>query len=412
MRIALLSLHTSPGAVPGSGDAGGLNVVVAEAARALARRGHDVSVFTRASSTHTSATGTSATDTPGERPLDADHPHGAQLITVAAGPTRLRKEDLPAVIDQFAHEVAAHAAQPLGFDAVHGHYWLSGIAALALTAAAGLPPAVTLHTVAAHKNTHLRHGETPEPAARLDGERRLTQHAFVVAGSRSELDGIVSGYGTPPHGSAIIAPGVDTERFRPAQHRTPGAPLRITVLGRVQPLKGQDLAIRAAAHVARRDPQLWSRSELIIAGEPTPGAEDYARSLRQLAHDLGIADRVRWLPAQDRQAAATLLADSSVVVVPSASETFGLVALEAAACGVPVVVGAHTGFLESAPDGVSGVHVTGRSAEEWGEAIHSLLRDPARRAQLGQRGRAFALAHNWDAHAAALERVYLRLRHR
>ncbi|MBL3680447.1 glycosyltransferase [Leucobacter chromiireducens] len=385
MRIALISLHTSPAAVPGSGDAGGMNVVVAAAAAALARAGHEVTAFTRAT----------AELPAGTRELEA----GVRLTALPVGDPELRKELLPRLVPEFATQLAAHGP----FDAVHAHYWLSGLAALPLAQRSGITPAVTFHTVAAQKNARLAPGDRPEPALRLAGERALTRSAQLIACSRSELSGITEGYGEPGRPAAIIHPGVDTELFRPA----PGAagPLRITVLGRVQPLKGQDLAVQAALALARRNPELWARSELVIAGEPTPGAEAYAAELRALATRGGIADRVRFLPAQDRAASARLLAESSVVVVPSHSESFGLVSLEAAASGVPAVVAAHTGLLEASPP-TAELRVAGRDPEVWADAIAGVLQDPARRATLGREARSFALAHNWDAHAQRLLEVY------
>ena len=400
MRIALISLHTSPGAVPGSGDAGGMNVVVAEAAHALARQGHRVEVFTRATS-----------DLPaGEQALDPQRPAGPRLIALAVGPPDLRKETLPNLATEFGARIAEFGP----FDAIHGHYWLSGVAATAAAAAqshtAGqvTTPVLTLHTVAAQKNAHLAPGDRPEPQARLDAEALLTAEQFIIAGSHSELAGIVAGYGTPAVGNAVIHPGVDTELFAPPPAGTDSdaADFTITVLGRVQPFKGQLLAVEAMAELTAVDPALAERTELVIAGEPTPGAEDYAQSLRTRATESGISDRVRFLPAQSRTAAAALLARSTLALVPSRSETFGLVALEAAASGVPTVVGAHTGLLEAAPAGVAGVHVADRDPRAWAEAIRALLRDPDLRAQYAIRGRAHAEAHNWDAHATKLLRVY------
>lgn len=389
MRIALVSLHTSPAAVPGSGDAGGMNVVVASAARALARAGHEVTVFTRAGA--------------GSPPGRAELGDGALLHALEVGPAEVRKGLLPALIPEFAARLATEGP----FDAVHGHYWLSGLAALPLASRSGVVPALTMHTVAAQKNAHLAEGDRPEPPLRLAGERALTSSTQLVACSRSELAGITSGYGAPARPAAIVHPGVDTELFRPrsVSRETPQR-LRITVLGRVQPLKGQDLAIRAAVELAARDPELWSRCELVIAGEPTPGAEGYAAECRALAVRGGIADSVAFLPAQDRPAAARLLADSSAVVVPSHSESFGLVALEAAACGVPAVVAAHTGLLEAAQPGDTGLRVAGRDPARWAGVIGELLRDPARHGRLSRAAREHALRHNWDAHAAQLLGVY------
>lgn len=389
MRIALVSLHTSPAAVPGSGDAGGMNVVVAAAARGLARAGHDVTVFTRASA---------------ESPMGrSELGDGAFVQALEAGPAELRKELLPSLVPEFATRLAGEGP----FDAVHAHYWLSGLAALPLARRSGLVPALTMHTVAAQKNAHLADGDRPEPPLRLAGERALTSLTQTVACSRSELAGISSGYGTPARPAAIVHPGVDTELFRPLSVSRETLPrLRITVLGRVQPLKGQDLAIRAAAELAARDPELWSRCELIIAGEPTPGAENYAAECRALAERAGISDRVVFLPAHGRDAAARLLGESSVVLVPSHSESFGLVALEAAACGVPALVAAHTGLLEAAQPGNTGLRVTGRDPAQWAGVLRELLRDPERRASLGHSGRAHAIRHNWDAHASRLLEVY------
>ena len=425
MRIALVSLHTSPAAVPGSGDAGGMNVVVANAARALARAGHDVTAFTRADG-HAAAELSETSVLPGAAPSGAPLARivvsplgdGARLVTLPAGDAALRKEALPGVVPVFAAALAAHGP----FDAVHAHYWLSGLAALPLAARSGVIPALTLHTVAAQKNARLAPGDRPEPPLRVAGERALTRRAQLIACSTSEREAIRSGYGEPRFPIPVVTPGVDTELFRPrgigAGLAESGAgladsrPLRVTVLGRVQPLKGQDLAVAAAAALARRDPELWGRTELVVAGEPTPGAEDYAAELRALAAREGIADRVQFLPAQSRAAAAALFADSDLVLVPSHSETFGLVALEAAAAGVPAIVAAHTGLLEATPPGESGVRVAGRDPEEWARAMAQLLRDPERRARLGAEARAHALSHNWDAHAAQLVEAYSRLRTR
>lgn len=400
MRIALVSMHTSPSEVPGSGDAGGMNVVIAEAATALAARNHDVVVVTRAS-----------VNVPaGEYPLGEMHGQHSErrprLIALAAGPPALAKAELPGVVETFAEGLRGLGA----FEAVHAHYWLSGLAALRAFGDRGPKFAMTFHTLAAHKNALLAPGAHPEPEERVSAERELASASFVVAGSRSELTAVTDFSGTPGLGSAVVHPGVDTSLFRPAPQRPDCAePLRITVLGRVQPLKGQDLAIRAAGALAISDPGLFARTEWVIAGEPTPDATAYAASLHTLADELGVTDRVRFLPAQSRTKAAALLASSAVVLVPSHSETFGLTALEAASCGVPVIAAGHTGLLEAVPAGAGAIHVAGRDPNAWSSWIADLLRDPARRASLGAAGRHHAHAHDWRAHAASLESVYARL---
>lgn len=404
MRIALVSMHTSPAAVPGSGDAGGMNVVVAEAGLALAARGHEVVLFTRATTLLA----------PGEHAFNTQIPEAERttvdrgsitLIALPAGALDLRKEQLPAVIPEFAAGIRELGA----FDAVHAHYWLSGVAALEALRGSSLTPAMTFHTLAAKKNAHLAPGDRPEPQLRVDAEKRLSQNSFVVACSLTERSAIDTYCGQPPHGSALVHPGVDTSLFHPSHDTQIGAPFRVTVLGRVQPLKGQDLAVRAMGELAEIDPLLSAQTELVIAGEATPGAEDYAASLRDLAAQYGITDRVRFLPAQTREQSAELLRGSSLVLVPSHSETFGLTALEAGASGVPVIVSGHTGLVEAAPANRSGVHMVDRDPRHWAEAIASLLRDPHRREAIAISTREHALSHDWRAHADALEQIYANL---
>lgn len=396
MRIALVSLHTSPLAIPGSGDAGGMNVVVREAARALATLGHEVLMVTR-------ATGSTA---PGEYVIEADR--GAKLIALEAGPAELRKEALPGIVSEFATGLRA-----LGpFDAVHAHYWLSGLAALeAFPGSAHYSPVIvtTFHTLAAQKNERLAPGDRAEPVVRVLGEQRLATETTVVAGSRSEFAAVTQHCGPLRPGSSIVHPGVDTRLFSPSHETPTDAPLRVTILGRVQPLKGQDLAVRAAIALRELAPELAARTEFVIAGEPTPGAENFATELRELAATGGVAEQLRFLPAQTREQAAELLRSSSLVLVPSHSETFGLTALEAAASGVPTVLAGHTGLLEAVPAGAGAIHMADRDPRTWARTIADLLADPARRHTMGEAARAHAETHDWRAHARSLEKIYTEL---
>ncbi|MBK0421969.1 glycosyltransferase [Leucobacter sp. CSA2] len=403
MRIALVSLHTSPGAVPGRADAGGMNVVVAEAAHALAARGHEVSVITRASDDAAA----------GERPLDPARP-GPSLVAIEAGDPGLRKEELPTILPAASRALAA-----LGpFDAVHAHYWLSGVAARETAARSSVGLALSLHTVGAQKNARLAANDRGEPPLRIAAERALIRESTLVAGSEGELAAARSAAGGSAGRGIVIHPGVDTSAFTPrdvsreTERLGDRRPFRIVVLGRVQPLKGQDLAIRAIGALMKLDPELAARTELLIAGEPTPGGEAWAAGLPHLAEELGATDHVRFLPAQGRSEAARLLATADLALVPSRSETFGLVAVEAAACGVPTIAGRHTGLLESAPDGRSAILVDGRDPADWARAIHGLLRDPARRSALGASARAFALTLDWARHAERLEALYRELARR
>ncbi|MGO3147698.1 MAG: glycosyltransferase, partial [Leucobacter sp.] len=390
-----------------------------EAADALAALGHEVVLVTRAttdlpagvtqvSTAVAPAAGTTAGPAAGTATGRATGT--VVLHAVPAGHPDLRKEALPGVISEFAARVRA-----LGpFDAIHAHYWLSGLAALDAVSGTDQIPAITFHTLGIQKNERLAPGDQPEPKTRLDAERELALRCFVVAASQNELAAVAKLVGstrlagTPPHGSEVVHPGVDTDLFYPAPHSA-AHPLRITVLGRVQPLKGQDLAVRAMGEFARLSPELSAHTELVIAGEPTPGAEAYAASLRELAATYGITDQVAFLPAQTRAEAAALLAASAIVLVPSHSETFGLTALEAGAAGVPVIVGGHTGLLEAAPEHASGIHMSGRDPLDWARAIAALLADPQRRAEFSRTARTHAETHSWIAHASALERIYAAL---
>lgn len=382
MRILLVSLHTSPLSAPGSGDAGGLNVVVAETARGLAAAGHEVSIATRRDRA--------------EVPDRVSLPGGVTVLTLEAGPLALEKGQLPAIVPAFS---AALAALPPA-DIVHSHYWLSGAAAAPVAAGWAAPHAVSLHTVAAQKNAALAPGDRPEPLARLAAERALVHGAAPVAGSGSEAAAIVAGYDVAAERIAVVTPGVDTERFRPV----PVAARRLAVLGRVQPLKGQDLAIRALARTAVAAGEEPLR--LVIAGDPSPGHERYASGLRALAADLGVAERVEFLPALDRDAAARLLAGSALSLVPSHSETFGLVALESAACGTPALTPDHSGFRESVAHGVSGIRLPDREPGTWAGAIDDLLADPGALGSLRRSARGYALQHRWADTAARLLEHY------
>ncbi|MEB4614875.1 glycosyltransferase [Leucobacter sp. M11] len=390
MRIALVSLHTSPVHTPGSGDAGGMNVVVAETAAALVALGHEVDILTRR--THPAEAAL--------RRMDS----GALLRVIDAGEPDLAKAALPSVAQEFGRAVAALPR----FDVVHAHYWLSGLAAAPAAAAHGAALAITLHTVGAQKNARLAPGDTPEPEARLRAERELVHRAIPIAVSSSEAAAISAGYDVPRDRIAVITPGVDTERFRPeaatgfaATLGEPGATRDwLALLGRVQPLKGQDLAIRALAEARRLLGEAHPLG-LVLAGEATPEHAAYARGLANLVAELDLVEHVRFLPGQARAGAAALLAGARLTLMPSHSETFGLVALESAASGTPVLAPAHTGFRESVADGVSGRLLPDRDPVRWGAAIAELLGDPSGLAHLSRSARSHALGHRWldSAHA-------------
>lgn len=398
MHISLIALHTPPNQTPGQKDAGGMNVVIFEAAKALQKLGHEVTVFTRASSDIA----------PGKHPLDTQLKNGPWIIALEAGEPSLKKEQLAAITGDFAHELSEQREFKRA-DVVHSHYWLSGITAHKAAKLSGHKAKhfITLHTVAAQKNSHLVPGGKPEPVERLESEHFLTQNMRVVAVSHGELDAISSGYAIPPE-ATVVHPGVDTALFKPSTKPKPEhtSALQITVLGRVQPFKGQDLALAAFADFVSNFTALAKNARLTIAGTPTPGTEDFYQNLHTVATAAHLTGKVRFLPALSRQEAARLLASSDIVLVPSHSETFGLVALEAAASGAVVLATDTSGLRESVDDGGTGFLIVDRSPKTWSTTIAALAADPHRLSALKTAAVNFALKHSWHEHAKKLLALY------
>lgn len=400
-RVALVSMHTSPDAPAGSGDAGGMNVAMLATARELAARGVEVDLVTR------------ATDTTSLKLIAP----GVTLHSLPAGPRRpLPKNELMHYADEFGEQLARLAGRGTSrYDVIHAHYWLSGLAALPVALELGIPLVQSFHTLAVMKNAHLAQGDRPEPERRVWVEAYLgTQADAIIAGSSAEVGALLDDVRVPGDKVWVIPPGVDAERFTPARCGDAGA-LRqrlalpvarpiVSVVGRVQPLKGQELAIRAIAEIDADD-----RPVLVIAGEATPGAGGYAERLAELVMQLGLEHDVFFIGQQERDAVADLLAASALVLVPSHSETFGLVAIEAAASGTPTIGFRSSGLMESIDDGGSGILLDSRDPGEWAAAISGLLGNPRRIMQLSRTARGFAEQFSWGTAATSLLGIYAAL---
>ncbi len=379
-----------------------MNVSILATAKGLAARGLRVDLLTRASA------GPSVTEI-------------AERITLrelAAGPaTALPKGALPKVADEFGEAVAALArGADGGYDLIHAHYWLSGLATLPVAIEQGIPLVQSFHTLASMKNRTLAPGQEAEPEARVRSEMYLAnQAAAIVAGSAAEVTSLIDDVRASAERIWVIPPGVDVDLFRPdravsggerrmrAMLRVdPGRPV-IVVAARIQPLKDQELAIRAFAEVHAL---LGRAPVLVLAGAETPGDEEYGRMLHWLAASLGVADHVRFAGALSRSDLADLFAMASLTLVPSHSETFGLVALESAASGTPVVGYRGGGLVEAIADGASGVLVDSRQPAEWARVIALLLSDPMQLERLQFSSRHHALGFTWGATATALLGVY------
>ncbi|MEA9985372.1 glycosyltransferase [Subtercola sp. RTI3] len=385
LRVALVSLHTSPLANPGSGDAGGLNVYVVALGEALARQGVEVELITRSSSEDQPATEYTA--------------GGLPVRFLKAGPPRVvQKEEVPAVIGRFQ---SALAELPR-FDVLHSHYWLSGLAALPVAVMESIPHIQTLHTVGAVKNAELPPGDEPEPESRLNGERLLVAKSLTtIVSTSAEQDALIELYGAQEPRIRIIEPGVDGALFHPLSGLPGPARPFLVQLGRLQPLKGHDLSIRALALLPEH-----LRPDLVIAGSATPGQEHYATGLAELAASLGVASRVNFTGTQSRAQSAALLREASLVLMPSHSETFGLVALEAAASGTPVIAFDTSGLRSSVADGVSGILLASRQPSDWAAAIGALLEHPATLRRLSNSAAKFGARHTWEKTAKATLRAY------
>ena len=400
-RVAMVTVHTSPLAQPGEGDAGGMNVYVLEVARQLAHRGIAVDLFTRTTSA--------------AQPAVVEVQPGVVVRHVPAGPYEgLSKEDLPGQLCAFAAgmmRVAAHAP-PGYYDLVHSHYWLSGQVGWLAADRWGVPLVHTMHTMARVKNLHLADGDVPEPAGREIGEAQVVEAADrLVANTSREAAELVDLYGADPARVAVAEPGVDLTTFCPgsvpdarAAVGIPADAVLLLFVGRIQPLKGPDVLVRAAAEMVRRRPDLRSRLVVAILGGASGPATHTATALGALAAERGIADLVRFVPPVDRATLARWYRAADVVAVPSHNESFGLVAVEAQSCGTPVVA-ANVGGLPTAV-GPAGVLVDGHDTADWATALAAVALDTERRAGLARACAEHAAGFGWARTAERLAEVY------
>jgi D-inositol-3-phosphate glycosyltransferase len=388
LSIALVSLHTSPGAEPGSGDAGGMNVVVRHQAEAMAALGHNVEILTRRSSP----------DMPAARRLGP----GVTLRYLDAGPLRsVPKGDHEGFIDEFRNRAAV-----LGpWDVIHSHHWFSGMAMLPLARTLGVPHVQSFHSIAADASSPLSEGERAESSGRMAGEALLARESdAIVAISAAEAATVVDRLGGSPGRITVVHPGVDGALFHPSIRPVPGGPAErgyAVVAGRLQPLKGLDLAIKAVAAVP---PEL--RPELVIAGDASADYDGYIDELTDLAARHGITDGVRFVGPRSRADLAALFRGARVVLVPSHSETFGLVALEAAASGVPVIAQGTGGLREAVLAGDTGLIIESREPQDWADALTEVLGDPVLSRRLSLAARKRAEVFDWPRSAGALLDVY------
>jgi len=399
-RVATLSVHTSPLDQPGAGDAGGMNVYIVEVSRRLAARGIAVDIFTRATSS--------------DLPPVVEMSPGVTVRHVSAGPFEgLGKEELPAQLCAFTAAVLREEAQhePGYYDVVHSHYWLSGQVGYLARDRWNVPLIHTAHTLAKVKNEALADGDRPEPRARVIGEEQVVAEADrLIANTEEEARQLVRLYDADPARTLVVPPGVDLDRFAPrsraAARRTLDVDddaLVLLFVGRIQPLKAPDVLLHAAARMVADDPALRARLRVHVVGAPSGSGLDAPEQLQKLAADLGIADVVRFFPPQVADSLAQHYRAADVTVVPSHNESFGLVALEAQACGTPVVAARVGGLGTAVRDGVSGILVDGHDPADYATAVRRVL---ARRELLSAGARRHAGLFSWDRTVDALVDAY------
>jgi len=439
-RVAMLSVHTSPLHQPGTGDAGGMNVYIVELAQRLAAINIEVEIFTRA--------------TTAALPPTVELAPGVLVRHVDAGPYEgLAKEELPAQLCAFTHGVmqawAGH--RPGYYDLVHSHYWLSGHVGWLAAQRWGVPLVHAMHTMAKVKNANLAAGDTPEPAARVIGETQIVAAADrLIANTAGEAEELVQHYCADPGKVAVVHPGVNLDRFCPfpknldtlfpgAVDLDPGGNASSTAsttataataraaararlglpqdaliplfAGRIQPLKAPDVLLRAIAVLLDERPELRSHLLVPVVGGPSGSGLAKPEGLQKLASRLGIADVVRFCPPVGQDQLADWFRAASVLVMPSYSESFGLVAIEAQAAGTPVLAASVGGLPVAVRDGQTGFLVQGHDPAAYARVLADFADDPQLADRMGAAAARHAKSFGWDTAAAATADVYTAAMH-
>ena len=403
-RVAVFSLHTSPLDQPGTGDSGGMNVYIRTVAERLASQGVQVDVFTR-------CRGRGVPEVQEILP-------GHRLIQVQAGPCApVPKDDLPRFLPPFLGRVLERQRhEGVDYDVVHSHYWLSGWVGRSAKEIWGVPLVASFHTLGKVKNFSLARGEGPESGVRLAGEERVIEQADrILSATPAEAQHLVALYNADPDRIRVVPPGVDHGVFFPRSREDAKARLHLSgarivlFVGRLQPHKGPDVAITAMAEAVCRDPVATRDLVLAVVGGPsgrTAAERDEVSRLMDLASASGVGDRVMFFPPQPQLRLADFYCAAEMVLVPSRTESFGLVALEAQACGTPVVGAATGGLRYVVEDGVTGFLVNGWDPADYADRMLELIADRTSAQRMSDAAVVRALRFSWDTTAADVLSVY------
>ena len=403
-KIATLMVHTSPLDQAGIGDAGGMNVYVVETAKKMAQAGVSVDIFTRANHSNLA-----------ESVEIAD---GVTVKHLVAGPFEgLAKEELPSQLGALTSAFMNYQKQLPNdyYSLLHSHYWISGQLGWMVSERTGVPLIHTMHTTAKVKNLNLADDEKPEPQTRAIGEEQVVKASTgLIANTDAEAASLVSLYDACPDNVFVVAPGVDLQTFSPgigkaaARVKLNIAPdaIMLTFVGRIQPHKGPDVLLRAAAEMVTHSPHLRAKLAVVIMGGASGSGLNELEKLKVLAKFLKIEDVTHFVDPVSREVLPDWYRASDLVCVPSYSESFGLVALEAQACGTPVVATAIGGLRTAVSDGISGSLVDGHDPKAWSAVISRLIAEPQRRLLLSMGAVEHASHFGWENTARKTLDVY------
>jgi D-inositol-3-phosphate glycosyltransferase len=403
-KIATLMVHSSPLDQAGIGDAGGMNVYVVETAKKMAQAGVSVDIFTRANHP--------------DLPESVEIAAGVNVKHLVAGPFEgLSKEELPSQLGALTSAFMNYQKQLPSdyYSLLHSHYWISGQLGWMVSERTGTPLIHTMHTTAKVKNLNLADDEKPEPQTRAIGEEQVVKASTgLIANTDAEAASLVSLYDACPDNVFVVAPGVDLQTFSPGIGKSAArvklniAPdaIMLTFVGRIQPHKGPDVLLRAAAEMVSHSPHLRAKLAVIIMGGASGSGLNELEKLKVLAKFLKIEDVTHFVDPVSRENLPDWYRASDLVCVPSYSESFGLVALEAQACGTPVVATAIGGLRTAVSDGISGSLVDGHDPKAWSAVISRLIAEPQRRLLLSMGAVEHASHFGWENTARKTLDVY------
>ena len=403
-KIATLMVHSSPLDQAGIGDAGGMNVYVVESAKKMAAAGVNVDIFTRANHPNL--------------PETVEIADGVNVKHLVAGPFEgLSKEELPSQLGALTSSFMNYQKQLPNdyYSLLHSHYWISGQLGWMVSERTGIPLIHTMHTTAKVKNLNLADSEKPEPQTRAIGEEQVVKASTgLIANTDAEAASLVSLYEACPDNVFVVAPGVDLQTFSPGSGKSAArvklniAPdaIMLTFVGRIQPHKGPDVLLRAVSEMVTHSPHLKAKLAVVIMGGASGSGVNELESLKVLAKFLKIDDVTHFIEPVSRELLPDWYRASDLVCVPSYSESFGLVALEAQACGTPVVATAIGGLRTAVSDGISGSLVDGHDPKAWSAVISRLIAEPQRRLLLSMGAVVHASHFGWENTAHKTLEVY------